>query len=101
MTSFPITKRDWNSGAFHIEEPTGEDCVDPGEIELIVVPAVAYDKAGNRLGRGKGFYDRLLSSAKATKIGVGYDFQLVESIPVEERDVPVDMVRSPSLRISS
>lgn len=86
-------------GAFHIEEPTGEDCVDPGEIELIVVPAVAYDKAGNRLGRGKGFYDRLLSSAKATKIGVGYDFQLVESIPVEEHDVPVDMVITQSSHI--
>jgi len=86
-------------GAFHIEEPTGEDCVDPCEIELIVVPAVAYDKAGNRLGRGKGFYDRLLSSNKATKIGVGYDFQLVESIPVEEHDVPVDMVITQSSHI--
>lgn len=79
-------------GSFHIEEPTGEDFADPEEIELIVVPAVAYDNAGNRLGRGKGFYDRLLSTTKATKIGVGYDFQLVESIPAEEHDIPVDIV---------
>lgn len=79
-------------GSFHIEEPTGENCVDPSEIELIIVPAVAYDRRGNRLGRGKGFYDRLLGEAKATKIGVGYEFQLVDEIPVEPHDVPMDMV---------
>lgn len=79
-------------GAFHIEEPVGDDLTDPSEIELIVVPAVAYDRRGNRLGRGKGFYDRLLSTTKATKIGVGYDFQLVDEIAVEPHDVPVDMV---------
>lgn len=79
-------------GAFHIEEPTGDDIVDPDEIELIVVPAVAYDNKGNRLGRGKGFYDRLLQSTKATKIGVCYDFQLLDEIPVEEHDVPMDIV---------
>lgn len=79
-------------GSFHIEEPTGDDTVDPSEIELIIVPAVAYDRRGNRLGRGKGFYDRLLAEARATKIGVGYEFQLVDSIPAEPHDVPVDYV---------
>lgn len=79
-------------GAFHIEEPTGEDTVDSSEIELIVVPAVAYDRRGNRLGRGKGFYDRLLATTKATKIGIGYDFQLMEDIPAEPHDVPMDIV---------
>lgn len=79
-------------GSFHIEEPTGNDIVDPDEIELVVVPAVAYDHVGNRLGRGKGFYDRLLSGTRATKIGVGYDFQLIDELPAEEHDVPVDMV---------
>lgn len=79
-------------GAFHIEEPQGADTVDESEIELIVVPAVAYDRNGNRLGRGKGFYDRLLQRSHAVKIGVGYDFQLVDAIPVEPHDVPVDIV---------
>ena len=79
-------------GSFHIEEPTGNDCVDSSRMELIIVPAVAYDKKGNRLGRGKGFYDRLLSETKAITIGVGYEFQLVDEIPVEPHDVPVDMV---------
>lgn len=79
-------------GAFHIEEPTGSDTVSEDEIELIIVPAVAYDRKRNRLGRGKGFYDRLLASSKATKIGIGYNFQIVDEIPVEEHDVPVDIV---------
>lgn len=81
-------------GAFHIEEPTGDDTVDPAEIELIVVPAVAYDRKGNRLGRGKGFYDRLLSSTAATKVGIGYEFQIVDELPTEEHDVPMDIVIS-------
>lgn len=79
-------------GAFHIEEPTGTNTVDPSELELIVVPAVAFDRKGNRLGRGKGFYDRLLATTKAAKVGVGYEFQLFDEIPAEEHDVPMDMV---------
>lgn len=79
-------------GSFHIEEPVGDDLTDPDELELIVVPAVAFDRHGNRLGRGKGFYDRLLGSTKATTIGVGYDFQLADEIPAEEHDVPMDVV---------
>lgn len=79
-------------GAFHIEEPTGEDTVNVSEIELIIVPGVAFDRKGNRLGRGKGFYDRLLRNSRAAKIGVGYNFQLVEEIPVEEHDVPMNMI---------
>lgn len=79
-------------GSFHIEEPTGNNMVNPSEIELIVVPAVAFDRRGNRLGRGKGFYDRLLKTTKATKIGVGYEFQLVDEIPVEPHDIGMDIV---------
>lgn len=79
-------------GAFHIEEPSGNNTVDESEIELIIVPAVAYDRKGNRLGRGKGFYDRLLSTTQAVKIGVGYEFQLIDEIPVEPHDVPMDMI---------
>ena len=79
-------------GSFHIEEPTGDDTVDVDDIELMVVPAVAFDRKGNRLGRGKGFYDRLLATSKATKIGVGYEFQLFDSLPSEPHDVAMDMV---------
>lgn len=79
-------------GSFHIEEPTGEEVADPSTIELVIVPAVAYDSKGNRLGRGKGYYDRLLPSTRATKIGVAYQFQMLDEIPAESHDVPVDIV---------
>ena len=79
-------------GSFHIEEPTGNDVTDPSEIELVVVPAVAYDRKGRRLGRGKGFYDRFLTHTKATKVGVGYEFQLVDELPSEPHDVNMDIV---------
>lgn len=79
-------------GSFHIEEPSGDDVVNPSEIELIIVPAVAYDRKGNRLGRGKGFYDRLLAESEATKIGVGYEFQLLDEIPVEPHDVKMNII---------
>lgn len=79
-------------GTFHIEEPTGNEITDPSEIELVVVPAVAYDRKGKRLGRGKGFYDRFLKQTKATKVGVGYEFQLVDELPTEPHDIPMDMV---------
>ncbi|MDE7336167.1 MAG: 5-formyltetrahydrofolate cyclo-ligase, partial [Muribaculaceae bacterium] len=80
----PFDQTRLHLGAFHIEEPTGNDIVDPSTIDLIIVPAVALDSRGNRLGRGKGFYDRLLRDLRATTIGVGYDFQLIsDGIPVE------------------
>lgn len=88
----PYDKSALKYGAFHIEEPVGDDVQDISGIELIVVPAVAYDRNGNRVGRGRGYYDRLLESSKAMKIGVGYDFQLVDEVDVEPHDVPVDMV---------
>lgn len=72
---------------------TGNDTTNINEIELIIVPAVAFDRHGNRVGRGKGYYDRLLSDSKATKIGVGYDFQLIEEgIDTDPHDVQMDMV---------
>lgn len=79
-------------GSFHIEEPKGDDTYSVEEIEVIVVPGVAFDRKGHRLGRGKGFYDRLLASAKATKIGIGYEFQLVDELPSESHDIPMDII---------
>lgn len=79
-------------GSFHIEEPTGNETHPVEEIEMIVVPGVAFDRKGNRLGRGKGFYDRLLQTARAMKVGVGYEFQLLDQIPSEPHDIGMDMV---------
>lgn len=88
----PYERTSLHLGAFSIEEPDGDDLTDISEIELIVVPGVAYDPEGNRVGRGKGYYDRLLAGARATKIGIAYDFQVVDSIEAEPHDVRVDVV---------
>lgn len=80
-------------GALGISEPEGGDeFVDFDSIDLIIVPGVAFDRKLNRLGRGKGYYDRLLSQLKSPKIGICFDFQLLESIPVEDWDIKMDMI---------
>lgn len=86
-------------GAFHIEEPVGDNIIDPETLDLIIVPGVAYDRRGGRIGRGKGFYDRLLAETKATKVGVGYEFQLFDEVPMEEHDVRMDAVVTQSTTI--
>lgn len=78
---------------FGIPEPVGPVFVELDKIEMIVVPGVAFDRQRNRMGRGRGFYDRLLKSTpNAMKVGVAFDFQLFDSIPVESFDVPMDVV---------
>ena len=80
-----------DNNKFHIGEPVG-DAVDPSCLELIIVPAVALDQKRNRLGRGKGYYDRLLSVTDCPTIGVACEFQLVDEVPVEPHDRPLDCV---------
>jgi 5-formyltetrahydrofolate cyclo-ligase len=80
---------------FGIGEPTADtpEWTDLGAVDLIVVPGVAFDRHCNRMGRGRGFYDRLLKSTpNAIKFGVAYDFQLLDEIPVEPHDVKMDRV---------
>lgn len=78
---------------FGIGEPTGEEYTDLESVDAIIVPGVAFDKEGHRMGRGRGFYDRLLKSTpNAYKIGVCFDFQMVENVPVEPHDVMMDRV---------
>lgn len=78
---------------FGIGEPTGPEYTQLDNIEMIIVPGVAFDSHNNRMGRGRGFYDRLLKSTpNAYKVGVGFDFQYFDTIPVEEFDVPMDKV---------
>ena len=95
----PYDRSRLHLGSFHIEEPDGTETVNVDDIEMIVVPAVAYDRKGNRVGRGKGYYDRLLAHSKALKVGVGYDFQLVDEIEVDTHDIPVDIIITQSRTI--
>lgn len=77
---------------YGIEEPIGRPLEQFMNIDLIIVPGVAFDYLGNRMGRGKGFYDRILHSLSCEKIGLGFSFQLIETIPVEEHDIPMDTI---------
>ena len=79
-------------GAYGIEEPLGDEVADPATMEMIVVPSMALDRRGNRVGRGKGFYDRLLPLTRATTVGVGYDFQLIDDFEPDPMDSPLDFV---------
>ncbi len=68
--------------------------IPPEEIDLVVTPGLAYDKTGNRLGRGGSFYDRFFSSKHldAVKCGISFGVQLVESVPMDPHDIPVYMI---------
>jgi len=81
-------------GAFGIPECCGES-VNPAEMDMVIVPGAAFDRTGNRMGHGKGFYDTFLSlHSNLYKTGVCFDYQLVEKVPVEAHDVKMDRVIS-------
>ena len=84
---------DFAVGDFNILEPQNEPY--KGDFDLIVVPGVAFDRKGNRLGRGRGYYDRFLCQHLDVKrIGICFDFQLVDEIPTEPFDIRMDEVIS-------
>jgi len=78
-------------GNLGIEEPDSIESY-KGKFDLVIVPGVAFDRKGNRLGRGKGYYDKFLSETKILKIGVGLSFQLLEYIPVTRVDIKMDKI---------
>jgi 5-formyltetrahydrofolate cyclo-ligase len=85
------------TGKFGVREPLSSCAEIPlAKFDLVLVPGVAFDLAGNRLGRGQGFYDRLLEEISGVKCGVGYDFQVLEKIPAEPHDAKVDFIFTPS-----
>lgn len=70
--------------------------IEPSGVDLAVIPGVAFDEKGNRLGHGKGFYDRLLSRLNCVKVGVAYDGQIFRGIETDVWDQKVDFVITPS-----
>jgi len=81
-------------GAYGIPEPVGDDLIAPVSIDFVLVPGRAFDRAGNRLGRGAAYYDRFLSGPAATALpcAVCFDCQVVPAVPCDAHDVPVRMV---------
>ena len=89
-------------GKFSIMEPS-DKCtkLKADEINLTLVPGVAFDKDMNRLGRGRGFYDRWLMELSGEKLGVGFDHQLLDLVPAEPHDVHMDIIITPSRAITN
>ena len=88
---------DISIGKFGVREPASSCAeIPPEKFDLILVPGVAFDWNGNRLGRGRGFYDRLLAKTSGLKCGVGHDFQLIRKVPAEPHDAKVNFIVTPA-----
>jgi 5-formyltetrahydrofolate cyclo-ligase len=79
-------------GRFGIPEPENPVWAGPDELDLILIPGIAFDRAGGRLGRGGGFYDRLLPQYRTTRFGICFSFQILEKIPSEPHDCLMDFL---------
>jgi len=88
--------RDTREGRFGVREPAGSCPPVPlNRLDFVLVPGVAFDLRGRRLGRGKGYFDRLLAAVRGTKCGVAFDEQIVTEIPFEPHDVLVNCILTP------
>lgn len=89
-----LSDADLRRGPMNILEPAEADIVKPAEVEVWIVPGLAFTKDGKRLGYGGGWYDRLLASTSkwAHKIGVAHGFQIVDDLPNEPHDIKMDAV---------
>lgn len=84
-------------GAYGLLEPK-EDCgqIPPQEIDFVLVPGVAFDRAGHRVGQGGGYYDRFLPKTRAVRAGVCHDFALLERVQTSKHDQRMDALATPS-----
>lgn len=83
---------DLEEGPYKIAQPKKLSVVDVGLVDVAIIPGVAFDRRGVRLGYGKGVYDRLLDDGSALKIGLAYDFQIVDKIAKEKHDLEMDII---------
>ena len=86
-------------GAFGISEPVNKVKKNQSEIDVFIIPGLAFDKKGGRAGFGKGYYDKLMKNTNALKVAILYDFQLVDDIEKESHDILMDYVITESLVI--
>lgn len=80
------------SATYGIQESTGSLFTDYPSIDLAIIPGMAFTKDGRRLGRGKGYYDRLLPMLNCPLVGLAFPFQMLDYIPCEEHDISMDEV---------
>ncbi len=79
-------------GAYGIYEPKEKISVPVSQIDIAFIPGIAFTSSGDRLGFGKGYYDRFLEDFKGVKIGIGYDFQITDKILTDKHDIKMDMI---------
>ncbi|MFC2174363.1 5-formyltetrahydrofolate cyclo-ligase [archaeon] len=84
--------RDLEPGEYGIPEPVNKEENNPEIIDLVIVPGIAFDETGHRVGYGGGYYDRFLPMAKANTIALAYDVQVIKDIPAEHHDQPVKKI---------
>ena len=85
------------AGKFGISEPSKTSKnMDMMQLDLVIICGLAFDRLGGRLGRGGGFFDRLLSETNAKKCGVCFDQQVHAAVPMEKHDIKMDMIATPS-----
>jgi 5-formyltetrahydrofolate cyclo-ligase len=84
--------RDVKPGVWAIPEPKGGQLIEPGQIQVIIVPGAAFDDQGNRVGYGAGFYDKLLKEFKGATVALAFELQMVSDIPADAHDVPVQKI---------
>lgn len=93
ISAYQITeKTEFEKGEFSVEEPKQKLKFDASKIDVVLVPGVAFDRNGGRIGFGKGCYDKFLKKTRAAKIGFCYDFQLINHIETEKNDVNMDYI---------
>lgn len=81
-----------NIGSYNILEPKQIEPVMLEDINIVIVPGIVFDIYGHRIGHGRGYYDRFLKEIKAIKIGLAFDFQILQKIPYEEYDIEMDKI---------
>ncbi len=86
-------------GSLGIWEPDTELNFE-GVLDLAIIPGVAFDRNRNRLGRGRGYYDRFLTNSICVRIGICFDFQLFDDIPANKNDKRMDLIISPNENVS-
>jgi 5-formyltetrahydrofolate cyclo-ligase len=102
MNFYPYTgKEHIIPGALNIPEPDSQEMIPAEDIDLFIVPGIAFDRECNRMGRGKGYYDGFLARTAAPAVGLCFGFQLKEHIPVEEHDRKMTMVITEDTIVSS
>jgi len=79
-------------GAYGIPEPQNKSKIEASHFQLIIVPGRAFDLKGNRLGRGRGYYDKLLARTSCPKVALAFEYQIIEAVPCEPHDIGVDKI---------